>query len=67
MIEFVRVVLIIVAIFALGNGCFSILFGTSAIHQILTGVYFLMFTLAAAGAGLILAVERATKAVIARA
>lgn len=55
------VLLAMVASFAFLFGIFTALLGTSAVHQILTGVYFLIFTTALAGIGIISAIFAADR------
>jgi hypothetical protein len=49
---FCNVLLIFVAVLALLCGIFGIIFGTTAVHQILTAIYFVTFTIAVTGIGI---------------
>lgn len=55
---FVQTVLWLTAAVAALLGVQGMVFGSSAVHQILTAVYFLIFTVAIAGIGMISAARR---------
>lgn len=52
-----------VGFFSFCAGLFSLLFGTSAIHQILTACYFLIFVVCVAGVAIVNAVRGAAKTI----
>lgn len=58
MASFAQALLFLIFIAAGFSGVQAVLFGVSAIHQILTAVYFLMATVALAGMGIISAAKR---------
>jgi len=61
MAEFLKIILYFVAVLALLAGLSSTIFGTTAIHQILTGVYFVIFAVAVGGAGVMAEIRHQTK------
>lgn len=55
--------LAMVGFFAFWAGLFSLIFGTTAIHQILTACYFLTFAVCVAGIGIVNAVRGAARTI----